>query len=74
MPYIWARTVLVCVLLELSAQVLDFRKNPQGTSTRAEHVRKCSLSERALDPRWAEEPLGSRVQAVSFTATRKVMM
>ena len=55
----------MCVL-ELSAQVLDFRKNPQGTGTKAEHILKCSLGERALDPRWAEEPLGKQSSGCEF--------
>ena len=60
--------------LELSAQVVWPYKELTGHMPQQMHDWKCSLGERALEPKWGEEPYEPRVQAVSFTATKKVMM
>ena len=73
-PKLWPRIVPICVLLELAAQVVWLHKESIGTCRSKVYDWQCSLHARALDPRWAEEPWEPRVQAVSFTATKKVMM
>ena len=42
--------------LELSAQVVWPHKEQTGHMPQQMHDWKCSLGERALEPKWAEEP------------------
>ena len=42
--------------LDLSAQVVWPHNGPTGHMPQQMHDWKCSLGERALEPKWAEEP------------------